>query len=145
MTKEIALRISVKGQKELTKATANVNKLVNERKKLNKALKTGSINQSTYDKAIGRNNVTLKAARTNVNRLNKEILINNRVMKKGRGLVGSMTKGFSAMAMRLGVAYLGFAALSKIVGSAMSIITNFDKANSKLRAILGKTREEMDT
>jgi TP901 family phage tail tape measure protein len=144
MAQEVALRISVQGQQELTKATANVNRLVAERKKLNKSLKDGSITQATYDKAIAKNNVNLKAARTNVNRLNKEILINNKVMKKGKGLTASITKGFGAMAVRLGAAYLGFAALSKIVTSATSIINNFDKANSKLRAILGKTRDEMD-
>lgn len=143
MAKSISLKIDVQGQDELFKAQQSVNKLTQEKKRLNDQFKKGKVSEKAYAKGLSKVNVNLKASKTRVNQLNKELLIKNGLMKKGGSFTNKMAGAMGKMVIGIGVAVAGFKALTGAVGGAMEGFDKQVKAEKSLQVALGGTSEAL--
>ena len=132
MAKTISLNIDVAGQDELLQATSRVNALTAEKRKLNKALKEGTITQTGYDKAIAKNNVNLQVARRRANELNRELIKKSKILKDSRSFTEKLTGGLGKMALGVTAAVAGFKALTSAVGGAITAFGKQAEAETRL-------------
>ena len=143
----LGFRIEVKGTdqqtQQLSKLGGEVDQLKARIKLLNDIQRQGTplTQRQTKEKALL--TTQLKATSYQYNQLNKEILQNNGVMKKSTGLFGGFKSAItSSMTSMLGwTAAIGGAVA--IVKNVVGVIVDFDKASSKLEAVLGATKQEM--
>jgi len=143
----LGFRIEVKGTEQetaqLTKLGGEIDQIKARLKLFNDLQRKGIPLTAKQAKQRTLLNTQLKASRTQYNALNKSVLQNNNVIKKSSGFIGRMTKSMAGAALRLGGMYLGFQALVSVVGGAVKIFVDFEKENSKLRAVLQANDVEM--
>lgn len=142
-TKVIALKIDVQGNNELNRLQANFDTTRKQLRSLNKAEKDGIITAKQANAERARLNVELKANRNALTDQQNAILKNNDALKKNSGFVAGVKKGVGQWATSLIGVTAAIAGVTKLVGDAVRIITDFEKANSKLQAVLGATNDEM--
>ena len=145
--KVLGFRIEVRGTDQqttqLSKLGGEIDQIKARIKLLNDLQRKGIPLTAQQRKERELLNTQLKASRSQYNTLNKEILQNNGVIKKSTGLYGGFKSAMkSTIATTLGwTAAIG--AVTKVVGSAISIVVDYQKANSKLEAILKATETQM--
>lgn len=139
--KTIAIKVQVQGTTEQNKKLEQLEKtvkgLTDERKRLNKAVKDGSITQDQFAKSIAKVNLNLKAARRELNGTRNSILG-----------VQSFTKKLGASFKRLGQtisgAFVGLFAIQKVfeIGQAAAqLVTELDELTVGVQR-LGDVSEE---
>ena len=143
MAKSISLKIDVQGQDELFKAQKSVNQLTKEKKLLNDQFKKGKVGEKAYAKGLAKVNVNLKASKTRVNQLNKELLVKNGLMKKGGSFTNKMAGAMGKMVIGIGVAVAGFKALTGAISGAMEKNDEQTRAEKSLQVALGGTSEAL--
>ena len=139
MAKSISLKIDVKGQDELFKAQQSVNQLTKEKKLLNDQYKKGKVSEKAYAKGLAKVNVNLKASKTRVRQLNKQLLIKNKLVKKSGSFTNKMAGAMGKMVIGIGIAVAGFKALAGAIGGAMEKFDAQAKAEKSLEVALGGT------
>ena len=143
----LGFRIEVKGTdqqtQQLSKLGSEIDQLKARMKLLNDIQRQGTPLTARQTKEKALLTTQLKATRSQYNALNKEILINNGVIKKSSGLFGGMRSAIMSSA----TAMLGWTAIIggtiALVKNMVGIIVDFDKASSNLEAVLGATGDEM--
>ena len=140
--KVIAIKIDVKGTSEQKKRLAQLEKgvkeLTDERKRLNKALKDGTISLDEYSRELARVNTQLRGTRSQLNGARNEML----------GLTSftdRLNQGFSRLGNTVSTAFVGFFALQQInrlFTSSVEIIREFEQQMANVKAITGATEEE---
>ena len=97
-SKELILSLKIAGTAqqtaELKKLQTNLVLLRKRNQEINAQIKKGIPLSSGQRKAFRNLSTQIKATSTRVGQLNKQILINNGVMKKTSGLTAGITKGF---------------------------------------------------
>ena len=136
MAKSISLKIDVKGQDELFKAQQSVNQLTKEKKLLNDQYKKGKVSEKAYAKGLAKVNVNLKASKTRVSQLNKQLLIKNKLVKKSGSFTNKMAGAMGKMVIGIGIAVAGFKALAGAIGGAMEKFDAQAKAEKSLEVAL---------
>ena len=143
MAKSISLKIDVKGQDELFQAQKSVTRLTEERRKLNKSYKEGKITEDAYNKQLASTNINLKASKTRVNQLNKELLQKNKIVKKSGSFTGKLTKSLGLLTVGIAGAVAGFKALTSAVTGSLEAHDKQIKAEKSLEVALGGTSEAL--
>ncbi len=141
--KTIALKISVEGNKDLERLQANFDKSRRDLKALTQTEKAGTTTVQKANAARAKLNVELIKNRNALRDQQNAILKNNNALKKNSGFVAGIKKGVGQWATSMIGVGIAIGAVTKLVGSAIGIIKDFEKANSQLRAVLGGTNEEM--
>ena len=147
--KVLGFRIEVKGTdqqtQQLSKLGGEMTQLRSRIKLLNDIQRKGTPLTARQTKEFELLTTQLKAHTIQRNALNKQILVNNGVMKQSQGLFS----GFKSAILSSGAAILGWTAL---IGGAIAVVKNmvgifmdFDKASSGLQAVLDATGNEMDS
>lgn len=139
--KTIAIKIDVQGtekqKKELIQLEKNVKKLSDERRRLNKAVKDGTISLDQYSKEISEVNLKLKANRKALNDSRNSML----------GIQGFTTKlgnSFKKLGQTISGAFVGLFAIQKVfeIGQAAAqLVTELDELTVGVQR-LGDVSEE---
>lgn len=140
--KILGFRIEVRGTE---KQTSQMNKLTLETERMKVAIrklnKTGKINKGLTDKEI----IQRKQLTTQIQANNRAYNKLNATNKKSSSFTSKMGKSI----VGAGAAMFGIGAaiglVTRLVSGAVKIFVEFEKANSKLKAVLGATGSEMDS
>ena len=141
--KEIVLKLDFQGNDKLVQLQANLTGTQRELKSLNNAEKKGIITAKEANIERARLNVILKANRNALLDQQNAILKNNDALKKNSGFVAGIKKGVGQWATSMIGVGIAIAGVTKIIGSAIGTIKDFEEANSKLLAISNATSNEM--
>lgn len=147
--KILGFRIEIRGTQKQTsdmaKLTAETNRMKETVKLLNKIEKTNGTLTAKQAKQRQLLTTQIKANNSAYNQLNKKILQNSGVTKKNTSFTQRMGKSIvAAGAAMVGVtAIIGIA--TRVIGDAVRIVIEYEKANSKLRAVLRATDEDMES
>lgn len=142
--KTIALKIAIEGNKELQQLQANFTNTQRELKSLQAAEKKGIITAKEANAARASLNVQLKANRNALVDQQNAILKNNDALKKNSGFVAGVKKGVSQWATSMIGITAAIAGVTRLVGSAVKIFVDFEKANSKLAAVTRASASDME-
>lgn len=145
--KVLGFRIEVKGTDKQTAKISQLEqslvKLRQERTRINKKVKAGIPLTNSESKALG----TLK---TRISQTTKELKKQTNALKvngKAQAKTTSFTQKMSKSIVSAGAAMFGIGAAigiaTRIVSGAVKIFIDFEKANSKLEAVLGAGEEQM--
>jgi len=142
--KVIAIKIDVQGTNEQRRRLAQLEKgvkeLTDERKRLNKALKDGTISLDQYSRELARVNTQLRGTRRELSQTRNNMLGIN-------SLTDTMSNGFRRLGSSISTAFVGFFALQKafdIVSNGIKTIKEFELQMAKVAAITGATAVEME-
>ena len=145
--KVLGFRIEVKGTDQqtaqLAKLGGSIDQLKARLKLLNDIQRKGTPLTSKQRKERELLNTQLKANRQNYNALNREILKNNTAVKKNNGFIGGIKKGIKGAATSFLGVTAAIAGVTAVIGGMIKTVIKFEKANSKLQAVLGVTKDEM--
>ncbi len=141
--KTIALKIAIEGNKDLERLQGNFDKTRRQLNSLKDAEKNGRITSQQANAERAKLNVILKANRNALTDQQNALLKNNDALKKNSGFVAGVKKGVGQWATSMIGVSVAIAGVTKLVGGAINIIKDFEKANSQLRAVLGATDEQM--
>jgi len=142
-TKTIAIAVQIEGDAQLRQLQANFDQVSNARKALNKSERDGLITSKQASKQRADLNVQLKANRNALTDHQNALLKNNNALKKNSGFVAGVRKGMGQWATSMIGITAAIVGVTKLVGSAVNIFVDFEKANSKLEAVLGATETQM--
>ena len=137
------LRIDVQGNKELERLQANFDRSRRELKALNRAEREGTKTAAQINRERARANVELVKNRNALNDQRAAILKNNNALRKNSGFVAGVRKGVGQWATSMIGVTAAIAGVTRLLGSAVKIITDFEKANSQLAAVTRASTEEM--
>jgi len=141
--KVVGIKIDVQDSGRLSQLEQNLVKLGQRRRELNKLVREGTTLTDREAKELGELGTQAQATRNKINDLKNGILKQNDALKKNSGFVAGIRKGIGQWATSMIGITAAIAGVTKLVGDAVRIITDFDKANSKLQAVLGATNDEM--
>jgi len=141
--KVVGIKIDVQDSGRLSQLEQNLVKLGQRRRELNKLVREGTTLTDREAKELGELGTQAQATRNKINDLKNGILKQNDALKKNSGFVAGIRKGIGQWATSMIGITAAIAGVTKLVGDAVRIITDFEKANSKLQAVLGATNDEM--
>lgn len=144
--KVIAFRIDVKGTDKQTKELGEIERALisskEELRKLNQETERGSKATKKQSDRMSQLRVNIKANTKARTGLENAILKQNKALLKNSGFVAGIVKGLKSFAFQTLAVVGGARLLAGVVSGAFKIFVDFQKANSKLAAILDKTKEE---
>lgn len=142
--KTIAIKVELQGtteqQKKLSKLEAEVKKLTDRRRELNKALKEGTISLDQYGRELAEINTKLKANR-------REMLVTREAILGLDSFTKKLGKSFARLGTSISGAFVGLFAIQKLfqlVGDAIDTVAEFEQQMAKVKAITGATEEEFE-
>ena len=141
--KVIAIKVNLEGteaqQKKLVKLEKNLVTLTKQRTRLNNQLKKGVITRDQFSRAVAKNNLNLKAHRTELLKTRQQMLgidsFTTRLGKSFRKMGTSIVVGFAGL--------FAIQQLSRLVKDAFNTIKEFEQQMAKVEAITGATDEEI--
>jgi hypothetical protein len=141
--KELILSLRITGTKAQEAALTTLKRRMLETQAATKNLRQSTKNNISAQKAAASSfkklELQLKQDRVAYNQLNKQIAINNGVMKKTSGLTKGVAAGFKTVALQ----FIGVMAAFALVKNVIGIFKDFQQANADLAAVLGKSRNEI--
>tara|TARA_R110000824_G_scaffold311108_1_gene498312 strand:+ start:68 stop:3058 length:2991 start_codon:yes stop_codon:yes gene_type:complete len=141
--KTLAIRLQIEGSKQLTDLGRAINADEVALKKLNKRIREGKGATDLDIKAKNSLNGALKKNRNAYRDNEQAILKQNKALRKNSGFVAGVRKGVGQWATSMIGVGLAIAGVTKLVGNSVKIIKDFDQAQGNLRAVTGKTSEEL--
>ena len=140
--KVIAIKVDVQGTNEQKKRLAQlergVKELTDERRRLNKAVKDGTISLDQYSRELARVNTQLRGTRRQLNQTRNEML-------GIESFTDRLGGSFSRLGKSISGAFVGLFAvqqLGRILSNALDIVKEFEQQMANVRAITGATEEE---
>ena len=141
--KTIAFSVELKGteaqSKKLVKLEKNLVTLTKQRTRLNNQLKKGVITRDQFSRAVAKNNLNLKAHRTELLKTRQQMLGIDSFTKK-------LSKSFSKMGTSIVAGFAGLFAIqqmTRLIKDAFVTIKDFEQQMAKVEAITGATDEEI--
>ena len=142
--KTLAIRLQIEGSKQLQDLGRAINNDEVALRKLNKRIRQGKGATDLDIKAKNSLTASLKANRNAYRDNEAAVLRQNKALRKNSGFVAGVRKGVGQWATSMIGVGIAIAGVTKLVGGAVKIFKDFEKANSKLEAITGATAKEME-
>ena len=141
--KTIAFKVELKGtdeqSKKLVKLEKNLVTLTKQRTRLNNQLKKGVITRDQFSRAVAKNNLNLKAHRTELLKTRQQMLgIDSFTKKLGKSfkkMGGSIVAGFAGL--------FAIQQMTRLIKDAFVTIKDFEQQMAKVEAITGATDDEI--
>lgn len=141
--KTLAIKIDVSGNGKIEQLQKSFDGTQRALKRLNKEERDGLITSKQASSARAKLTTQHHANRNALNDERAAILKNNDALRKNSGFVNGVKKGMMQWSTTLIGATALIAGVTKLVGSAVKIFRDFEKANSQLEAVLGANAEQM--
>ncbi len=139
MAETLAIKIDVQDAGKISRLEQDLVKLNQRKTQLNKLIREGVPLTDREAKELGKLGTQAQATRNKINDLKNATLKNNDALKKQSGFVAGVKKGMGQWATSMIGVTVAIGAATKIIGSAVNIIKDFEKANSKLESVLSST------
>ena len=140
--KTIAFKVELKGteaqSKKLVKLEKNLVTLTKQRTRLNNQLKKGNITRDQFSRAVAKNNLNLKAHRTELLKTRQEMLGVDSFTKK-------LSKSFRQMGSSIVAGFAGMFAVQQffqIIKDGVKILEDFEQQMAKVKAVTGASEVE---
>jgi hypothetical protein len=142
--KVVGIKIDVQDSGRLSQLEQNLVKLGQRRRELNKLVREGTTLTDREAKELGELGTQAQATRNKINDLKNGILKQNDALKKNSGFVAGIRKGIGQWATSMIGVTAAIAGVTALVGNAIQIFRDFEKANSQLAAVSGATAQQME-